>query len=140
MKTIKDLADICGVSKTAINSRIKSLNIIPDKNEDGTKLLSDQDAQRIIDDFERSRKGKAPGQAAKNSSGNDDIIAILTEQLRTKDKQIEELQKLVSQEQQLRLVADQRILALEAKDEETTGADPDEDATKEPARKWWKFF
>ena len=141
MKTIKQLADICGVSKTAINARLKTLDITAEKKEDGTKIINEADAKRIIEDFERTRKDK--GQS-KPTGANEDMIAFLTDQLKAKDKQIEELQRIVNQEQQLRLFADQRILALEekAKEAEQPATDPEGDTVKEEQqpRKWWSFF
>lgn len=140
MKTIKELAEICGVSKTAINARLKSLNIIAEKDATGTKIINEEDAKRIIEDFERTRtrKDKAPETP---KSTNDNMIEILTEQLRAKDRQIEELQRIVNQEQQLRLFADQRLLALEEKQNEPEQPGEDEPQQEEKTgRKWWNFF
>jgi 5-bromo-4-chloroindolyl phosphate hydrolysis protein len=50
-------------------------------------------------------------------------------QLQAKDEQIERLQKLLDQEQQLRMVSEQKILLLEEKQEEP-----------EPTKKRWQFW
>ena len=66
-------------------------------------------------------------------------LEILNEQLKAKDKQIENLTKLLDQEQQLNAMNQKKILALESKLEE-----PNEDDQKEsdeiPKGFWAKIF
>ena len=65
-------------------------------------------------------------------------LEILNEQLKAKDKQIENLQKLLDQEQQLNAMNQQKILALETKLEEPTeSVEPDEEP---PKGFWTRFF
>ena len=65
-------------------------------------------------------------------------LDILNEQLKAKDKQIENLTKLLDQEQQLNAMNQQKILALDTKLEEPTEpVEPDE----EPPKGFWsKIF
>ena len=66
-------------------------------------------------------------------------LDILNEQLKAKDKQIENLQKLLDQEQQLNAMNQQKILALESKLEEPNEVDPKE--SDEPPKGFWaKIF
>ena len=53
-------------------------------------------------------------------------LEILNEQLKAKDKQIENLTKLLDQEQQLNAMNQKKILALESKLEEPNEVDPKE--------------
>lgn len=65
-------------------------------------------------------------------------LDILNEQLKTKDKQIENLQKLLDQEQQLNAMNREKILLLESKLEEPNGTDPKE--YDEPPKGFWSRF
>ena len=66
-------------------------------------------------------------------------LEILNEQLKAKDKQIENLQKLLDQEQQLNAMNQQKILALETKLEEPNETDP-RDSDEIPKGFWAKIF
>ena len=66
-------------------------------------------------------------------------LEILNEQLKTKDKQIENLQKLLDQEQQLNAMNQQKILALETKLEEPNEVDPKESDEQQKGF-WAKIF
>ena len=66
-------------------------------------------------------------------------LEILNEQLKAKDKQIENLQKLLDQEQQLNAMNQQKILALETKLEEPNETDPKE-SDEIPKGFWTRFF
>ena len=66
-------------------------------------------------------------------------LDILNEQLKAKDKQIENLQKLLDQEQQLNAMNQQKILALESKLEEPNEVDPKESDEQQKGF-WAKIF
>lgn len=66
-------------------------------------------------------------------------LEILNEQLKAKDKQIENLQKLLDQEQQLNAMNQQKILALESKLEEPNEVDQKE-SDEIPKGFWAKIF
>ena len=66
-------------------------------------------------------------------------LEILNEQLKAKDKQIENLQKLLDQEQHLNAMNHEKILLLESKLEEPNETDPKE--PDEPPKGFWaKIF
>lgn len=66
-------------------------------------------------------------------------LEILNEQLKAKDKQIENLQKLLDQEQHLNAMNHEKILLLESKLEEPNEVDPKE--SDEPPKGFWaKIF
>ena len=66
-------------------------------------------------------------------------LEILNEQLKAKDKQIENLTKLLDQEQQLNAMNQKKILALESKLEEPNEDDPKE-SDEIPKGFWSRFF
>ena len=66
-------------------------------------------------------------------------LEILNEQLKTKDKQIENLQKLLDQEQHLNAMNHEKILLLESKLEEPNEVDPKE-SDEIPKGFWAKIF
>ena len=66
-------------------------------------------------------------------------LEILNEQLKAKDNQIENLQKLLDQEQHLNAMNHEKILLLESKLEEPNEVDPKE--SDEPPKGFWaKIF
>lgn len=66
-------------------------------------------------------------------------LDILNEQLKTKDKQIENLQKLLDQEQHLNAMNHEKILLLESKLEEPNEVDPKESDEQQKGF-WAKIF
>ena len=66
-------------------------------------------------------------------------LDILNEQLKAKDKQIENLQKLLDQEQHLNAMNHEKILLLESKLEEPNEVDPKE-SDEIPKGFWAKVF
>lgn len=66
-------------------------------------------------------------------------LEILNEQLKAKDKQIENLQKLLDQEQHLNAMNHEKILLLESKLEESNEVDPEE-SDEIPKGFWAKIF
>ena len=77
-----------------------------------------------------------------NETVNETVLKqldILNEQLKIKDKQIENLQKLLDQEQQLNAMNQQKILALENKLEEPNEVDPKESDEQQKGF-WAKIF
>ena len=66
-------------------------------------------------------------------------LEILNEQLKAKDKQIENLQKLLDQEQHLNAMNHEKILLLESKLEEPNEVDPKESDEQQKGF-WAKIF
>ena len=60
-------------------------------------------------------------------------IESLQQEIKIKNEQIEQLHKLLDQEQQLRMVSEQKILELEDPKEE-------KEEQKETKKKWWQFW
>lgn len=146
----KQIADKLGVPKQKIYRCIK-LNHIKEAHSEvvkgNTVLMYDKQA---IEQIESILKGGATTSSeahsevhheAVNEALNEAVLKqldILNEQLKAKDKQIENLQKLLDQEQQLNAMNQQKILALETKLEEPTEpVEPDEEP---PKGFWTRFF
>ena len=119
MKTIKEVAEMCGMSKTSVNRAIEELNI--EKTLSGNKnLVSDKDADRIVSllrgfgkDWEevetnqnkstqnqnKSEENETETETPKNSvisetlKNNEFLINFLMDQIKVKDNQISELQE-----------------------------------------------
>ena len=126
----KQIADKLGVSKQKVYRCIK-LNHIKEAHTETVKgntvLMYDKQAIEQIESILQggvSTSNEAHSEVhheAVNEALNEAVLKqldILNEQLKTKDKQIENLQKLLDQEQQLNAMNQQKILALETKLEE----------------------
>ena len=143
----KQIADRLNLPKQKVYRCIK-LNHIKEAHTETVKgntvLMYDKQA---IEQIKSILQGGASTssevhQKAVHDTVNETVLKqldILNEQLKTKDKQIENLQKLLDQEQQLNAMNQKKILALESKLEE-----PNEDDQKEsdeiPKGFWAKIF
>ena len=146
----KQIADKLNLPKQKVYRCIK-LNHIKEAHTETVKgntvLMYDKQA---IEQIESILQGGASTsseahQKAVHDTVNEAVLKqleILNEQLKTKDKQIENLQKLLDQEQQLNAMNQQKILALETKLEEPNK--PNEVDPKEsdeiPKGFWAKLF
>ena len=147
----KQIADKLGVPKQKIYRCIK-LNHIKEAHSEvvkgNTVLMYDKQA---IEQIESILNGGATTSSeahsevhheAVNEALNEAVLKqldILNEQLKAKDKQIENLTKLLDQEQQLNAMNQQKILALENKLEEPNETDPKE-SDEMPKGFWTRFF
>lgn len=130
----KQIADKLNLPKQKVYRCIK-LNHIKEAHTETVKgntvLMYDKQA---IEQIESILQGGASTssevhQKAVHDTVNETVLKqldILNEQLKIKDKQIENLQKLLDQEQQLNAMNQQKILALETKLEEPNETDPKE--------------
>lgn len=143
----KQIADKLNLPKQKVYRCIK-LNHIKEAHTETVKgntvLMYDKQA---IEQIESILQGGASTssevhQKAVHDTVNETVLKqleILNEQLKTKDKQIENLQKLLDQEQQLNAMNQQKILALESKLEEPNETDPEE-SDEIPKGFWTRFF
>lgn len=143
----KQIADKLNLPKQKVYRCIK-LNHIKEAHTETVKgntvLMYDKQA---IEQIESILQGGASTsseahQKAVHDTVNEAVLKqleILNEQLKTKDKQIENLQKLLDQEQQLNAMNQQKILALESKLEEPNEVDPKESAEQQKGF-WAKIF
>ena len=143
----KQIADKLNLPKQKVYRCIK-LNHIKEAHTETVKgntvLMYDKQA---IEQIESILQGGASTsseahQKAVHDTVNEAVLKqleILNEQLKTKDKQIENLQKLLDQEQHLNAMNHEKILLLETKLEEPNETDPKE-SDEIPKGFWAKIF
>ena len=133
MKTIREIAEICGVSEQAVRAWCRKNHIAKDAK--GSFAISETIEYRIYRHYKGdiAKDAKEIAQSAKaDNVVNQAIIDLLRKELEHKNKQIDELskrlmecQKLLDQEQQLRMVTEQKMLV---------------ENQEESNKKWWKFW
>lgn len=129
-KTIKQIADELQIDKQKVYRYIKSNHIneaLREAHQKNNVKYYDEAAQMQI------KKAFAAKSTSKRSTSKStskvhhealneallDTIDMLKNELKTKNEQIENLHTLLDQEQKLRLVAEEKILKIEEKKEET---------------------
>lgn len=130
--SIKEFAEKAGVSQQAI---YKQLN---NKLKKYVKVVENKKFLHIsaLDEYIKPQENSTDKQQLLNLL--QDNLKVLQEELSEKNKQIENLTKLLDQEQQLNAMNQQKILALETKLEEPTEpVEPDEEP---PKGFWTRFF
>lgn len=165
MKSIKEIADICGYSKTSVNRTIKELGIVTEIS--GNKnMVSDADADRIVsvlcgfgktceeikpNQAETETKSKQTETESKTSvlpdnvSNNDFLVNFLIEQIKVKDSQIENLQnenQLLIQAQAYTLKQIEELKRIDVKPAEIvpeTTEENQEAAATTKKKRWFPF-
>ncbi len=148
--SIKDFAARAKVSPQAIYKRLNNpLDELRNwLKTDGKRKMLDTEALFL---FQSTQESTVDNQPVDNDSPTveQQLIAMLQAELAAKNDQIATLQQLLSQEQQLRLVADQRLAMLEAPKEPDpepaaeAAQDvqaPAEPTQEQPRRPWWQFW
>ena len=147
----KQIADKLNLPKQKVYRCIK-LNHIKEAHTETVKgntvLMYDKQAIEQIESILQggaSTSSEAHSEVhheAVNEALNEAVLKqldILNEQLKAKDKQIENLQKLLDQEQHLNAMNHEKILLLESKLEEPNEVDPKE-SDEMPKGFWAKIF
>lgn len=108
MKTIRQLAEEIGVSKTAISKKIDKLGLRKRLQSVGGMWLIPEDIENTI------KNAFSPQTDCTNQSQTvDSTVDTLIEQLKVKDKQIEELIKSIQFEQAKNRELQEKVLLLE---------------------------
>lgn len=119
--TIKQIADELGVSKTTIRKIIENLGLRSSLRKNGNQFAIDENQKNAIisaftgDKAETETQTETETSSQSQTSKISDLIQMLKDELKAKDEQIAYLQKLLDQEQQLRMVTEQKMLQLEDK-------------------------
>lgn len=147
-KTIKQIADDLGVSKTAVRKKIENLGFSDKLKTIGNRIAVDERQEALIksaflekepETGNRKRVSEKPETLQLVS----DMVSALKEQLQEKDRQLAEKdkqldalqnmlaenQRLLDQQQQLNAMAEQRAKLLEQKEEQTQDKKPEEKET-----------
>jgi len=124
-KTIKELADEIGVSKTAINKKVTANQKRKHFSKNGNRFLIDEEGQKLIkemfsDGIENQPESKNENRSQTSVGEVSELVSVLKDrvssaekQLDEKDKQISSMQKLLDQQQVLTLQANKKIAELE---------------------------
>lgn len=139
MKTIKQIADELGVSKTAVRKKIENLGLQSSLRKNGNQFAIDEIQEKLIKQAFSGNETETKN-ANQSQTENHEVsdlvsvlqttISVLKAELEAKDRQIEKLQMLLDQEQQLHALTVQQIKALPEQKEP--------DMTEE--KKWWQFW
>lgn len=149
-KTIKELADELGVPKSKINYQVSKLNSDWIVILNGIKHLKPQAQQSIKESLGVQLNTKLNSDLNTFEHQFEQLSQTLNGQLKEKDLQITQLQKLLDQQQQLTLQSNKRIEQLEnqiqllqAPEKEEPVLDPVTSfqiPKQEPDKKWWHFL
>lgn len=158
-KTIKELAEEFHVSKQAIRKRLSA-----DFREKYVQTVTRNGVKTLVVSYkgywllkQHFLGSNTTGNQVETVTSNDEnsIIDFLHEQLQEKDTQIKQMQKLLDQQQQLTLQANQQIEKLQEQlqlayteetpeDESTTILSEEteliEKHTKKKKQKWWQLW
>jgi len=144
MKTTKEIADMIGVSKMTIYRYIKKNQIDGTQQSNRTMLYDDTVVNSIIKAFSDYNSA--------TSATNDDtpkidfnsLIINYQEQIKSRDKQLEAMQKLLDQQQQLSLQDKNQLLEIKERNKELEHLlkiNISTDTNKETAKKkWYRFW
>jgi len=121
MKTILELSQEIGVSKTAVLKKLEKLGLKNKVTQVGNKILIDEKTETAI----KRAFDKPTQDSPKQNADFENLIQILSLQIEEKDRQIKSLQtiienqqKQIEKEQNLRILETQRqIQAIEQKKE-----------------------
>ena len=129
MKTIKQIADELGVSKTAVRKKIENLGLRSGLQKNGNQFAIDENQERLIKSAfsESEAETRTETNSQTETETVSTLVSMLQRELDAKNEQIAHLQKLLDQEQQLRMVTEQKLLQIEDKQEEQP-------------KKRWKFW
>lgn len=147
MKTIKQIAEELGVSKTAVRKKIENLGLSEKVKTNGNRVEVDERQEKLIKSaFSQKETKTANANEVSEKSETlrllSSMVSTFTEQLQEKDKQIERLQtelenaqKSVDQAQQLHAMTEQKIRLLEQKEDEQEQLPPEEEK-----KHWWQLW
>ncbi len=167
-KTIKELAEELGVSKTAINKKVSDENRKLWFAKIGNKFVINEIGQKAIKSMfftenensnqqPVSEKSKTENHKNANQVSELELFFFLEKQLnqkdiqlQEKDEQLKQMQKLLDQQQQLTLQANQQLEKLQEQLQLTYTEEPSENKSASDAekidnaptnkKKWWHFW
>lgn len=147
MKSIQQIADELNVSKTAIRKHIRKLGIENSLQKIGNRFMIDENQENQIKssfvESETQTGSRTETETVHEQSTTDwrMVCDILQKQLDEKDSTINNLMRLLDQEQQLHAktrqaldIKEQKLLELESKPEEAAIT------IDEQPKKWWNVF
>lgn len=142
MKTIKQIADEIGIDKQKIYRYIKKKHINEVHREAGVMYIDDVLENLILIEFKEKDAHHDVHQNHVNEADNNVLIEMLKKELDSKNEQILNMQKLLDQEQQLRMMVEQKNILLEEKENDTIeySSDIEQFKTEEKQNFWQRVF
>lgn len=141
---IAEFAERAGCSKQAVYQRLnkslkKYVKVEKGKKCINIKALEDLYSKEVEQVFQGKSQDVEQG-LNKEIQGMEQLVDVLKEQLKVKDKQIDELHNLLNQQQQLTAMNAKKVAELEDKLAKTL--EPDAEPQDEPKekKKWWMFW
>lgn len=111
--SILDMSKLLNVPKSTVNKRIKELGLKPiSVGKQGTQLFNDSAYKSLIESFNVNGQDNKSVDYESLYYALKAQLAEQSEQLKIKDKQIDQLQTIVSQSQSLQLMAEHKIKQL----------------------------
>jgi len=126
--TLKQLADELKISKSYIDKIIRTLSMHTELEKDGNRYILNTRQQKVVREYVTSKKTNTETYTESHTSMHTDVsseVIFLREQLTERNKEIENLHKILDQQQQLQLKT-QNLL-----EEQKTLAEPNEIIKKE---------
>lgn len=156
-KTIKQIADELGVSKTAVRKKIENLGLSDKLQTNGNQFAIDKQQENLIKSaFQKKEpQTKTANQVSEFPQTSLQLVCTLTDQLKEKDQQIKYLQETlnatiealtaaqenVKAAQLLQANAEQKLKLLEQAPAAPDQNEPAPEEVREPEKKpWWKFW
>lgn len=144
-KTVREIADIIGVTKQTVQYHLKNLpKDYIKKSEKNIIYISPLGQKILIDKIDKKKQSSVDKEPAKETEVTAKEIEFFKKQIKEKDQQIDQLlksqkqlQKLVENQQILTLQANQKIEQLEITLENTEIVNSNSTNSK---RKWRGFF
>ncbi|EPC3628244.1 DUF536 domain-containing protein [Listeria monocytogenes] len=137
-KTIRELSEELGVSKQRIQQVVDNLPTSKKPQKINNRYVINIDIQKEIKkNIQKSKNGSNKENnkfGDKKTTSENDYLSVITMQLKEKDKQIEQLQKLLEQQQILTLQANKKVERLEMDKEDQ------EDSLEKEKEKSQGFF
>lgn len=147
LHTIKEVADTLNLSKVAVTNKLKELQLYDQLITDGNrKLIPLEVEEELLNAYKHRARRQTTAEPkqerrTRNSTANDEIIAILREQLQAKDRLIEnlteqnaELTKAIRESHQLQLMLSGTVSTAE---DVTTEPTEEPQPQPKPKRHWW---
>ena len=141
-KTIRQIADELGVSKTAVHKKIANLGLRSSLQKNGNQFTIDEHQEKLI-------KSAFTGESQTESQTVCVLITILQKELEIKNKQISDLndrlaecQKLLDQYQKLSAMEKvvQKIEMENSPEKEEESLTPSSAEPETRKKAWWKFW
>lgn len=147
-KTIKELAEELGVSKSYVDKIIRTLKLNTKLNKVGNKYVISKKQENLIKSKLSNEKTTTKSHTNSTTESHTEVD-FLREQLKVKNEEMKTMQRLLDQQQQLTLQSNKRIEQLEAQlkigsqtpEEEQSSAEEQKiDPDPVPDKKWWHFL